>query len=70
MASNRPFGQARCAARCLPVVWTWASGKQRNAPDGRFHATNLHGGGRVLLRRSRVAPCLRCGAPRRKTRPV
>ncbi len=58
MASNRPFGQARCAARYL------VSSKRRNAPDGRFHAT----GGRVLLPQCRVAPCLKCGALRRKAR--
>ncbi len=51
MASNRPFGQARCAARCP------ASGKHRNAPDGRFHATE----GRVLLPECGVALCLKCG---------
>ena len=58
MASNRPFGQARRAARCL------ASGKRRNAADGRFHATV----GRVLLAQCRVALRLKCGALRRKAR--
>ena len=58
MASNRPFGQARCAARYL------VSGKRRNAPDGRFHAT----GGRVLLPEGSVALRLKCGTLRRKAR--
>jgi hypothetical protein len=58
MASNRPFGQARCAARYL------VSGKHRNAPDGRFHATE----GRVLLPECRVAFRLKWGTLRRKAR--
>ena len=58
MASNRPFGQARRAARCR------ASGKRRNAPDGRFHATE----GRVLLAQCGVALGLKRGALRRKAR--
>jgi hypothetical protein len=33
-----------------------ASGKRRNAPDGRFDAT----GGRVLLTEFSVALCLKC----------
>ena len=44
------IGQARCAARCQ------ASGKCRNAPDGRFDAT----GGRVLLPEGSVALRLKC----------
>ncbi len=58
MASNRPFGKARFAARCS------ASGKQRNAPDGRFHATV----GRVLLAQCGVALRLKCWALLRKAR--
>ncbi len=45
------IGQARCAARCQ------ASGKRRNASDGRFDAT----GGRVILPEGSVALRLKCG---------
>jgi hypothetical protein len=38
------------------------SGKRRNAPDGRFHAT----GGRVLLPEASVALPLKCGTLLRK----
>ena len=56
MASNRPSGR-RGARRDAP-----ASGKRRNAPDGRFDAT----AGRVLLPEGSVALPLKCATLRRK----
>ncbi len=59
MASNRPFGQARCVGRDAAH-----RAARRNASDGRFHATE----GRVLLAQCGVALRLKCGALRRKAR--
>jgi hypothetical protein len=44
-------------AGAVPSRDAIASGKRRNAPDGRFDATE----GRVLLTECSVALCLKCG---------